>query len=97
MDYVRSDFGNIRPITAAAYHHLPDIVSDGGLMKSFAGFRQKVMVRWLLQAFVGVDASIFRPVRTIVGTTIERQGLPFNGYKGHQPTPYHSLVDLICQ
>ena len=47
MDYVRSDFGDIRPINAAAYHHLLDMVSGGGLMKSFAGFLHIVVVRWL--------------------------------------------------
>ena len=50
MDYVRSDFANNRPITTAAYHHLPNIVSDGGLMKRFAGFLHIMVVRWLSES-----------------------------------------------
>ena len=97
MDYVRSDFVNKRPITAAAYHHLSDIISGGGLMESFAGFRLLVMIRWPDEIFAEVDATIFRQVSTGIGATAERQGAPFNGFKGLQPTPYYTPIALICQ
>ena len=50
MDYVRSDFGNNRPITTDAHHHLPDMVSDGGVMKRFAGFLHIVVVLLLSES-----------------------------------------------
>ena len=86
-----------RPITAAAYHHLSDIILGGGLMKSFAGFRLLVMILWPDEVFAEVDATIFRQVSTGIGATAERQGAPFNGFKGLQPTPYYTPIALICQ
>ena len=47
MNYVRANVGHDDQTTAAAYHHLSDMISGGGLMKSFAGFLHIVVVRWL--------------------------------------------------
>ena len=42
-------FGYYDHITAVAYYRLLDMVSGGGLMKSFAGFQNVVVVRWLFE------------------------------------------------
>jgi len=86
-----------RPIAVAAHDYRPPMIQWRPLMKSSARFRQKMVVQWLLQAFVGVDATIFRQVRTGIGRATKREGLPFNGFEGHQPTPCDTLNDLICQ
>ena len=41
--------GNFYQITAVAYYHISDMISGGGLMKSFAGFLHILVVRWLSQ------------------------------------------------
>ena len=97
MDYVRSDFVKKRPITAAEYHHLSDMILGDGLMKSFAGFRLLVMILWPDEVFAEVDATIFRQAPRGVGATTEIQGAPFNGFKGLQPTTYYTPIALICQ
>ena len=47
INYVRANVGHDDQTTAVEYHHLTDMIPDGGSMKSFAGFIYIVMVRWL--------------------------------------------------
>ena len=61
--------GHERPIADVAQHSHPLMIWGDQVMKSFVGFRQKVVFRWLLQAFAGGRSYIFWPVPTIVGTT----------------------------
>ena len=63
------DEGHERPVAAVAHHSRPLMIRGKLLMKSFAGFRLKVTIRWPDEVFMGVDATIFWPVPTIVGTT----------------------------
>ena len=49
IDYVRKDWGHFYQITAVACYHLSDIISGGGVMKSFAGFLHVIVVRWLCE------------------------------------------------
>ena len=80
--------GHERPIAVVAHHSRPPMISVEILMKSFARFRQMVVIPWPDEAFVGVDAIIFRAVPTSVGATTERQGIPSNVFEGHKSTPY---------
>ena len=79
MDYVRSGFGNSRLITTAAYHHLSDMVSDGGLMKSFAGFLHIVVVLWLSECSWRLSPRFF-------GSSV---GTLEVGMDHHQSSPLH--------
>ena len=56
-------------------------------MKSFAGIRLLVVIRWTDELFVKVDATIFRKAPTNVGAAIERQELPFNRSNRYQKIP----------
>ena len=47
IDYARKELDHFYEITAVAYYHLSDMVSGGGLMKSFAGFLHILVVWWL--------------------------------------------------
>ena len=60
IDYVRKDWGHFYQITAVAYYHISDMISDGGLMKSFAGFLRVVVVRWLSECSWRSVVGFFR-------------------------------------
>ena len=47
IDYVSASFGYYDHITAVACYHLSDMISGGGLMRSFDGFLHVIVVRWL--------------------------------------------------
>ena len=58
IDYVRKDWGHFYQITAVVYYHVSDMISDGGLMKSFAGFLRVVAVRWLSECSWRLSSGI---------------------------------------
>ena len=58
IDYVRKDWGHFYQITAVAYYHISDMISDSGLMKSFAGFLRVVAVRWLSECSWRLSSGI---------------------------------------
>ena len=59
--YMREDWGNDRPITDAA-HHQRDMVYDWEITKSFAAFLQYLVIRWVPESFVEVDAGFLAAV-----------------------------------
>ena len=63
------DEGHERQVAVVAHHFCSSMIWGELLMKSFAGFRLLVMIFWALEFFMDVDATIFWPVPTIVGTT----------------------------
>ena len=63
------DEGHEGPVAVVAHYSCSSMILGELLMKSFAGFRLLVMICWALEFFMDVDATIFWPVPTIVGTT----------------------------
>ena len=55
---MRKDWGHFYQITAVAYYHISDMISDSGLMKSFAGFLRVVAVRWLSECSWRLSSGI---------------------------------------
>ena len=55
---MRKDRDHFYQITAVAYYHVSDMISGGGLMKSFAGFLHIVVVRWLSECSWRLSSGI---------------------------------------
>ena len=85
-----------RPVTTPVpYFHL-HIIWDGSLMKSFAGLLQILVVLWVSQCFVEVDAR-FRGVlirNTNIDTT--QQSTTANAWEGYQTTDLGISERPLC-
>ena len=92
--YMREDWGNDRPITVAAHHHLSDMIYDWEITKSFAGFLQYLVIRWVPEYFVEVDAGFLATVTHNTAMIIKRRGYTTTAWKGHQKTSFGIFYPL---
>jgi len=86
--YMRKDWGNDRPITVATHHHHSDMIYDWEITKSFAGFLQYLVIRWVPEHFVEVDAGFLATVIHNTAMIIKRRGYTTTAWKGHQKTSF---------
>ena len=97
IDYVRKDWGHFYQITAVAYYHVSDMISGGGLMKSFAGFLRVVVVRWLSKrTLVEVVVRNFWQSNWNAGGGVGPRLRSVTAWERYQTTPLGICKRLAC-
>ena len=92
--YMRKDWGNDRPITVATHHHHSDMIYDWEITKSFAGFLQYLVIRWVPEYFVEVDAGFLATVTHNTAMIIKRRGYTTTAWKGHRKMSFNIFYRL---
>ena len=72
------------PITVATHHHRLDMIWNGEIMKSFAGFLSCLMIRQLSESFVKVGAGTPCEITEDTNVIIERQGYATTAWDKYQ-------------
>ena len=88
------DRDNDRPITVATHHHRSGIIWDCEITKSFTVLLQILVIRWLSEGFMEVDAGFFGAGTMNATTITKRRGCTTTAWKGHQKASFDILYRL---
>ena len=74
------------PFTSSVHYPRSDMIWCGSLMERLAVLLPKMMVLWVSQSFVEVDARICGEMIPNSNVDTEQQGITTNALEGHQST-----------